>query len=47
MVLKALRNKKAYEVVRALTEVYTDFGVAAIHITDQGGEFVNKLLDGK
>lgn len=47
VVLKPLRNKTAHEVARALLEVSADMGLCSIHITDQGTEFVNKLLDGK
>lgn len=46
VVLKPLKSKHATEVARALLEVYADWGVPEIHISDQGTEFCNKLLDG-
>ena len=45
-ILKPLRSKSAREVARALFEVYAEWGICDIHITDQGTEFCNKLLDG-
>lgn len=46
-IAKPLRTKTAKEVALALMSVYADWGICDIHITDQGTEFCNKLMDGK
>jgi IS30 family transposase len=47
IILKPLRTKQGHEVAQALLEVYSDWGVCDIHISDQGTEFCNELLDGR
>ena len=46
-IAKPLRSKKAKEIARALMSVYAEWGVPDIHLSDQGTEFCNRLLDGE
>jgi transposase InsO family protein len=44
MVLKVLRNKDEYSVARALWEIFAFLGLPTIIQSDNGAEFVNKVI---
>ena len=45
MVLKVLKNKDEYSVARALWEIFAFLGLPTIIQSDNGTEFVNKVLE--